>query len=167
MRMNSSRAALPAASSCLVSPWGEEANDSRNLIGPTATERDFSALRQAFRPSGGIARGDDLARLLEDHRCGDFVSLARFIAQHEIFAFQWRDSFWIPMFQFSLRDLSIREGPHRVLAELETVFDGWGMAVWFAQRNSWLHEQRPVDLLESDLDSVLQAACADRFIANG
>jgi hypothetical protein len=167
MYMNPSRAALPATPSARFSPWGEQANDSRNLIGPTASEHDFSVLRHAFRPSGGIARGDDLSRLLEDHRCGDFISLARFIAQHEIFAFQWRDSFWIPMFQFDLRDLSIREGPHRVLAELESVFDGWSMAVWFAQRNSWLHGHRPVDLLDADLDSVLQAACADRFIANG
>lgn len=167
MHMNQSRAASPAVSSTFFSPEGEAGGETRTDIGPLATEHDFNALRHAFRPSGGIARGDDLARLLEDHRCGDFISLARFIAQHEIFAFQWRDSFWIPMFQFDLKDLSIREGPHRVLAELESVFDGWALAMWFAQRNWWLHEHRPVDLLESDLDSVLQAARADRFIANG
>lgn len=130
-------------------------------------DQDFAALRTAYRASGGIARGDDLARLLDEHHSGDFVSLAMSILEGELFAFQWQHTFWIPMFQFDLRDLSIREGPHRVLAELESVFDGWSMAVWFAQRNSWLHGHRPVDLLDADLDSVLQAACADRFIANG
>ena len=167
MHMNPSRAAWPAHSFAFFSPQGEAPLEGRRVIGPMATEHDFNVLRHAFRPSGGIARGDDLSRLLEDHRCGDFISLARFIAQHEIFAFQWRDSFWIPMFQFDLQDLSIRTGPRRVLAELESVFDGWALAVWFAQGNSWLHGHRPVDLIETDLDSVLQAACADRFIANG
>jgi len=167
MRMNLSRAAWPTDPGAFFVPQGKTSAEPRPDIGPVASEHDFSILRHAFRPTGGIARGDDLSRLLEDHRCGDFISLARFIAQHEIFAFQWRDSFWIPMFQFDLQDLSIRTGPRRVLAELESVFDGWALAVWFAQGNSWLHGHRPVDLIETDLDSVLQAACADRFIANG
>ncbi len=167
MRMNPSPALWPAEPVAFFAPPGASGDTPRFDIGPVASEHDFGLLRHAFRPSGGIARGDDLSRLLEDHRCGDFISLARFIAQHEIFAFQWRDSFWIPMFQFDLQDLSIRTEPRRVLAELESVFDGWAMAVWFAQPNSWLHGHRPVDLLGTDLDSVLQAACADRFIANG
>lgn len=167
MHMNPSRAVWTAESGAFFSPAGESSAGPRTEIGQLPSEHDFGLLRHAFRPSGGIARGDDLSRLLEDHRCGDFISLARFIAHHEIFAFQWRDSFWIPMFQFDLQDLSIRTEPRRVLAELESVFDGWSMAVWFAQPNSWLHGHRPVDLLQTDLDGVLQAACADRFIANG
>ncbi len=71
------------------------------------------------------------------------------------------------MFQFELRDLSVKPGPRRVLAELKPVFDDWGLAVWFVQPNSWLQTMRPLDLLDSDLTGVLEAARTDRFIAAG
>jgi uncharacterized protein (DUF2384 family) len=54
-----------------------------------------------------------------------------------------------------------------VLAEFSTVFDGWRLAVWFAQPNSWLQDRSPVDLLESDLQAVRNAARADRFVSTG
>jgi hypothetical protein len=130
-------------------------------------EREFAALRVAYRATGGVACGDDLARLLEDQRCGDFVSLARLIASRDIFGFVWQHAFWVPMFQFDLRDLTIKSGPRRVLAELAAEFDGWALADWFVRASSWLNGQRPVDLLDSDLPSVLKAARADRFIAAG
>jgi hypothetical protein len=124
-------------------------------------------MRQAYRATGGIARGEDLARWLEDRQLGDFVTLARLIVSGVVFSFEWQDAFWIPMFQFDRHDLSVRPGPQRVLAELAADFDGWSLAVWFAEPNSWLADRRPVDLLESNLDAVLQAARADRFIAAG
>lgn len=137
------------------------------VVSTTPGEREFRALCSAFRNSGGMLRGDDLARLLEDHRCGDFVSLARFISRHEIFSFDWREAVWVPMFQFDLRDLSIRPGPQRVLAELGGAYDGWALASWFSQPNVWLRGARPVDLLDADLGHVLRAARADRFVAKG
>ncbi|MBC7995802.1 MAG: hypothetical protein H7Z15_21435 [Rhizobacter sp.] len=131
------------------------------------SDRDFVAMRAGYRGTGGIARGDDLARLLEDLQRGDVSTLARLIAAGDVFGFDWHGSFWVPMFQFELRDLSIKHSVRRVAAELAQVFDGWTMAVWFAQRNSWLDEQRPVDLLDSMLPAVLHAARADRYIASG
>lgn len=124
-------------------------------------------MRDAYRRSGGLARGEELARLLEDQRRGDFVSLAKLIAAGEVLAFEWRDAHWIPMFQFDLGDLSIKPAPRRVLAELSKAFDGWSLAAWFVEPSSWLNRQRPVDLLESDPSAVLEAARADRFIATG
>jgi hypothetical protein len=138
-----------------------------DIHGPSPTDRDFAAMRSAYRASGGIARGDELARLLDDHSSGEFVNLAGFIAKSEIFGFDWHEAFWVPMFQFDLHDLSIRPGPLRVIAVLAPVFDGWSLAVWFAQRNSWLQGRRPVDLLGTELADVLQAAGADRYIATG
>ena len=129
--------------------------------------RGFTALIDAYRASGGTARGDDLARLLEDHHRGNFVSLARHIVAGEVFAFEWRHIFWVPMFQFDLGDLSIKPEPRLVLAELASEFDGWALATWFAQPNTWLNAQRPLDLLESNLPAVLAAARVDRFIAAG
>jgi hypothetical protein len=130
-------------------------------------DRDVAAMRAAYRATGGIARGEDLARWLEEHELGDFVTLARLIVSGAIFSFEWQDGFWIPMFQFDLHDLSVRPGPQQVLAELAADFDGWSLAVWFAKPNSWLADRRPVDLLASNLDAVRQAARADRFIAAG
>ena len=132
-------------------------------------DRDFAALREAYRATGGIARGDDLARMLNDRHSGDFVSLAMLILAREVFAFQWQQTFWVPMFQFELRDLSVKSNAnaHQVLSELVDQFDGWALAVWFAQPNPWLHGARPVDLLNSNLAEVLEAARTDRFIAAG
>lgn len=132
-------------------------------------DRDFAVLRTAYRASGGIARGDDLARFLGEHHSGDFVSLAMSILEGELFAFQWQQTFWVPMFQFDLRDLVVKPNPNarRVLNELAGEFDGWALALWFAQPNHWLHGARPVDVLNADLPEVLQAARTDRFIAAG
>ena len=129
------------------------------LAGPP-TRTSFLAMRAAFRPSGGAARGDDLARLLEDSQRGDFVSLARLIGRKELFGFSWCQTYWIPMFQFDLWDLSLRSGPRRVRRELPAEFDGWSLASWFARPNGMLDGHCPVTLLDSNLPAVLEAARA-------
>lgn len=152
------------------SPDGQRAwvtPESDEGIRRVPSDRDFVAMRTGYRATGGIARGDDLARLLEDTQSGDLTSLARLIATGEVFGFEWHGSFWVPMFQFELRDLSAKPSVRQVQRELAQVFDGWTIAVWFAQRNSWLDEQRPVDLLDTQFPAVLRAARADRFIATG
>jgi hypothetical protein len=127
----------------------------------------FAALLAAFRATGGTARGDDVARLLEDHGIGDFIGLARLIAGGEVFGFEWRKTMWIPMFQFELRDLSVKPEAQRVLKALGDGFEGWTCAAWFARPNSWLNLRAPVDLVATHLEEVLEAARADRFIALG
>jgi hypothetical protein len=127
----------------------------------------FDALRCAYLAFGGLARGDDVARLLEDRARGDFVSLARLIASRRIFGLEWQDTFWIPMFQFDLGDLSVRRCMKPVLDELASAFDGWRLAAWFVEPNDWLKECRPIDLIVIDPDEVAQAARADRFVAAG
>jgi hypothetical protein len=78
-----------------------------------------------------------------------------------------RETFWIPMFQFELRDLSINPQSQSVLDALAGAFSGWSLASWFTQPNGWLNGHRPVDLLRLDAASVLQAARADRYGVNG
>ena len=114
-----------------------------------------------------MARGDDLGRLLDYLNRGDFISLARSISSGAVFGFTWREVFWIPMFQFELRDLSINAAPQAVVAELAGSYTGWSLASWFSAPNSWLQDCRPVDLLNTDLPAVLGAARADRFVVNG
>lgn len=130
-----------------------------------ATDQEFSAMRSAYQASGGTACGDDLAHLLLERQRGDFASLARLIVAGRVFGFEWQHTFWIPMFQFELRDLSVKPGPQQVMAELATEFDGWTLALWFAQPNAGLNGRRSVDLPDSNLKAVIDAARADRFIA--
>ena len=138
-----------------------------DLLDELPTPRGFAALLMAFRATGGTARGADVARLLEDHRPGDFIGLAKLIANGDVFGFEWRHELWIPMFQFELRDLSVKPATQQVLAELGSGFDGWSCAAWFARPNSCLNFQTPVDLLATRLADVLEAARTDRFIAVG
>lgn len=86
--------------------------------------------------------------------------------EHAI-CFEWGGSLWMPRFQFDFQDMSMRRGPAKVIGELEAVFDGWEMAMWFAHPNLWIGNSKPIDMLEVCLDSVLGAARADRFIAAG
>jgi hypothetical protein len=130
-------------------------------------ELAFAALAVAYTAWGGIARGDDLGRLLADHGPTTFISMAKLLEDEEIFGFEWQRSPWIPMFQFRARDLSLRPEPRQVRAELGADFDGWTASAWFVEPNEWLARRRPIDLLESDLDAVLLAAQADRFVAAG
>lgn len=148
-------------------PAADPATISGAAISGIPGEHDFRSLCVAFRATGGTARGDDLVRLLEDQRCGDFVTLAKLIVSNKVFAFNWRNTLWVPMFQFELRDLSVKHGHRKVLAELFPVFNGWTLAAWFARPNSWLDDRRPVDMLDSNLAAVLEAARVDRFIAKG
>ncbi|MDL2336996.1 MAG: hypothetical protein QFE16_04055 [Pseudomonadota bacterium] len=145
--------------------WAPQAGAAS--FGDLPSHHGFAGLLAAYRSSGGTARGDDVARLLEDYRLGDFVSLARLIASGEVFSFEWRGTHWIPMFQFELRDFSVKPAPRLVLAELGPGFDGWERAAWFAERNTWLNDRRPVDMIETELADVLAAARTDRFIAVG
>jgi hypothetical protein len=131
------------------------------------TDEQFDAMCANLHPSGGIARGDDLALLLEDHPHGAGVSLAKLIASDQVFGFDRDGTFWVPMFQFELDELRIRPAALKVRAELAAEFDGWEVATWFAEANASLRDRRPVDLLDSNLREVLAAARIDRFIAAG
>jgi hypothetical protein len=130
-------------------------------------ELAFAALRLAYSASGGLARGDDIGRLLADHGPGTFISMAKLLEDEEIFGFEWNASLWIPMFQFGLNDLSLKPSPRQVRAALGEEFNGWTVAAWFVEPNVWLARRRPIDLLESELEAVLLAARADRFVAAG
>jgi hypothetical protein len=136
----------------------------RTLAGLTLTDafapgdHGFIALCQAYRASGGIARGDDLAHWMAGRGQGDSLHLAALLVGGAAFSFQWRDTFWVPMFQFSPQQPARGDGARQVLGELGAVLDGWSLAAWFASGNSWLSGRRPLDLLAANLPLVLAAA---------
>lgn len=136
-------------------------------FGAVPNPSGLAAMRVAYRVSGGVARGEDLARLLEDQQPHDFVGLGRLISAGELFGFEWQRDFWIPMFQFDLRDLSVKPGAQHVQAELVEELGGWMVAAWFVRGSAWLGNRRPVDLLDSQFAEVLGAARTDRFLLVG
>lgn len=142
-----------------------QAPDEKNA--GLAGDRDFAAVRAGCQASGGAVRESDLAGWLEKRQLGNAVSLAKLIISGNIFGFEWQGNFWIPMFQFDFRDLSIRQAPRKVRAELGGAFDGWALAVWFVQPCVWLNGQSPLALLEADLPAVLEAARSERLVATG
>lgn len=130
-------------------------------------DRDFVALQAGLRPSGGLARGDDLALCLGHGQSGGHARLARMMVAGQVFSFAWLDTCWLPMFQFDPADLGPRPEPLAVLRELVEVLDGWSLAVWFVQPNQCLDSRSPLALLHSDLPAVLQAARLQRYVVKG
>jgi hypothetical protein len=120
----------------------------------------FRELCEAFRATGGIARADDLARLLEDFQSGNFATLAKRMASKEILHFEWRGMHWVPMFQFDLRDLSHRPAARLFLDACGAEVSGWALACWLASPSTSLGDQAPIELFESDLLGLCAAAHA-------
>lgn len=131
------------------------------------SHQGFDAIIDAYKTSGGTARADDLALLLEEKCKGNFVSVAKRIVSRDIFSFEWQNHFWVPMFQFHPHDMAIKQEVRRVVHELAAVLDNWTLAHWFTEPNAWLRGQRPVDRVDTHFSDVLDAARADRFVAAG
>jgi len=122
-------------------------------------ERSFRALRSAYQSTGGLARANDLSRILDEWMSGSAkASLIDLITSSDIFSLEWRSAQWIPMMQFHLDDMSLNPVVRQVRKELGDVLDGWELASWFVSRNDKLDERRPLDLMASELPAVLWAA---------
>jgi hypothetical protein len=135
------------------------------IFGDRPNPRDFETLLAAYMWSGGLARHQEVTRRLEETDAGTPSTLQRLLDTQAVFAFDWRGSLWLPMFQFHQPEMFVKPVSRRVLSELADVFDGWSMAVWYLQQNIWLDNRRPIDLLDRHPVAVLAAARGDRFIA--
>ena len=127
----------------------------------------FEEMIGIYSASGGTTTADDLALLLEQRNKGNFVSLVRHIALRDIVSYEWRNHYWIPLFQFDIRNMDIKQEVRRVTQELSPVFDNGMLAMWFAEPNTWLKGRRPVDWIDSHFSDVLCAAQAHRLVAVG
>lgn len=130
-------------------------------------DRQFLEMERSYARSGGIATGDDLTRRLRRWSEQPLSTIARWIVDRRIVCFEWQGQTLAPLFQFNLNDMTIRSGVTSVVNELKDVFDMWELAVWFAQPNTWLDDDCPVDEIVTRPQDVLQAARSDRFIALG
>jgi len=133
-------------------------------VDPSPRDRAFIALQSAYRPHGGISRSHCLA--VGGASVSDRARrIDELVDDHQLFRFQWHHDWWLPMFQLDKSGPSLATAPRRVIAELGDAFDGWAMAIWFVQPNSWLEGHSPIERLEANLPDVLAAARADRFVA--
>jgi hypothetical protein len=152
------------ASPATVAPARSAAHPASEF---TPGDNGFIALCQAYRASGGISRGSDLAHWMVGRGQGDTRHLAALIVGGEAFSFDWRGTFWVPMFQFNPLQPAWGDGARQVLTELRPVLDGWSLAGWFVRGNGWLAGERPLDLLATAPQQVLAAARADRYVITG
>lgn len=159
VQIKSTPASQPLQSSALT--------ESPQTVSHYPTSLGFVALLSAYRPTGGAVRGDDLSRYLRSEEPGHLTNLARRLVSGAILSFSWRQTLWVPLFQFEASGSTVRPSVARVMDELEGAFDSWEMSVWFVQPNSSLNELRPLELLGKHDAEVLEAARVDRFVAMG
>ena len=126
-------------------------------------------IMRSYRFRGGLAREIEVLLKLQhhQHRCesGSVYSprSIRPIGFERAIRFSWGGWTWLPLFQFTMDDVTLREGPLRVADALGPELDGWNIANWFIARNAWLGDQQPIDLMEKELPLVIEAASRDRF----
>lgn len=138
------------------------ASAPREEISATPSSDGFLALLRAFFGSGGIARAIELEGMLQERQRGDYISLARLIANGRLFFFEWRDTVWVPMCQFDPRNLQVKPAFEKVWFELAPTLGGWKTASWLAMPNPILDNQRPIDVVDLDVQAVLSAAKLER-----
>ena len=120
-----------------------------------------------YTASGGLSTAEDVEKMLRQCIDQPISTLAKWIVRRSIVILQWRMKTFLPLFQFDLRDMSLRPEPSAVVRELTSAFDDWELACWFSEPNSWLRGERPVERIGVDFAEVLMAARADRFVALG
>lgn len=83
--------------------------------------------------------------------------LDRWRREGRIFAVTHRDATYVPGFQLDEKGHP-RPAVARVIQLLGDTTSEWGLALWFAAVNGWLDGKRPVDLLDSAPEEVVEAA---------
>jgi hypothetical protein len=148
--------------------WQQAANDPCTAWSPPGTaDRQFVDMLEQFRPTGGLAPIAEVCRALMDEEGLAHERLEHWIENRAVICFEWQSRRWIPWFQFSRKTKQPHRQLRELLAELNAVHQPFGVAHWFAQAHPWLGGRTPVHSLVADLPGVLQAARADRLIANG
>lgn len=134
---------------------------------PFAMDSQFISMLSAFRPTGGIARHHELEAADASRLPLGRQALTASLRDRAVFAFEWRQVAWIPMFQFDPAQRTPRSDVQQVVGELRPVFDDWEIAIWFAQANASLDGRTPVSCVDRDWEALRQAARTDRFAATG
>ncbi|MDO8284194.1 MAG: hypothetical protein Q7T69_04230 [Rhodoferax sp.] len=143
----------------------EKSPACEQLANESRMDRQFMALLDAYRNTGGLARAQEVFTMYRSRHGADVETLARWIVRREVISFDWQSKVWVPLFQFDRTTMTLQPGLNSILAALNPIHGPQEMAAWFAQPSRWLMEQAPADVFGTDPHAVLKAACTDRFIA--
>ena len=115
--------------------------------------------RNALLQEFGALRSSDVAELAGSRAANRAALANRWRAEQRLVAVPFGDELLYPGFQFT------SEGkPHpavgAALQALRSTADvsDWQAALWFVGPNGWLGGRRPVDLLDGEPDTVVDAA---------
>jgi hypothetical protein len=128
---------------------------------PLEDDGEFLRLLTAYRASGGLATGVEIAARSPQH---GLSRLARAIAAREVLSVQWSGQHWLPVFQFEPGALVVREPVRTLIGELTDVLADWELAQWFVEPNGWLVGATPLQALREDAERVHDAARVLRFL---
>ncbi len=167
MQTNPAASSFAPTATYASMPMRGEAMAMRPFRQARTRDQQFIAMLEAFRSTGGIARADEISHRFRRFSGPDPATLRDWIDSRTVLCFDWNDASWMPWFQFNRHTLQPHPQLAPLLAELATVFDPWETASWFTQPSPWIGGKAPIDRLLQDLPGVLDAARADRFVANG
>lgn len=137
------------------------------LTGAAPQDRHFIALLNGFRSSGGLLRLSALQAIRRNAWGDDVVeALPARVADRSVLGITWNHEAWVPDFQFDGHG-NTRQPAAAVLLELTPSHDPWELATWFVTPSVWLQHVRPIELLKLAPTRVVEAARADRYVANG
>lgn len=128
--------------------------------GFAASDPDLPDGLRLYQRAGGVQTCDAVACLLRPHVAQPVSMVARWLVERRIIAFDWRSRTFIPLFQFSMRDMSPRADVLQVVAMLAPVFDATQLALWFVQPNSVLAGSTPLETLHGESPAVAWRAVA-------
>lgn len=157
----------PSAERPAVGAFPLDAEPARRGASQSDADDQFVAMLKAYRATGGIARAEEITTLCRQRGGPDVATLARWISRRQVICFDWQSQTWLPFFQFSRDDLTLRPELSGVFAELIGVYSPWALANWFARPKASLANRTPVEALAYNFAAVLHAARVDRLNAGG
>ena len=130
-----------------------------------AEDAQYREMEHGFNATGGMASYEELTQLLRRHTDQPISQLARWIVEHEVLSFERHGWTLVPMFQFDVDSMTLRQPVRDVLRDLLPTLGGWETAFWFVRPNAWLGNATPLEAIARDPRAVHDAARAEGYLA--
>lgn len=123
----------------------------------TAQVHREAEARLSLAEEFGLLSGARVAELASSRASNPSALASRWRKERRIFGVEAEGAIRYPGFQF---DANGRPRPlvGKVMETFDDQLSPWELALWFTSANGWLGGIRPVDVLDSDPDTVLNAA---------